>query len=220
MALPPHFAGHKLVFAPSDAAPPAARADLPHQPHTIEVYLDYVCPFSAKQFKTLFEDLPPLIRENPAWAPNLQVVFRHQIQPWHPSSTLAHEAGLAVLRVAPERFLDFSAELFRAQKDYFDVSVVNEGRNATYARLAKLAGTVGVDEAKVLELLRIPETPGPDGSLNAGNGVTADVKLVVKMARLTGVHVSPTALVDGVVNNEISSGWTVGQWTEWLGKNI
>jgi hypothetical protein len=25
---------------------------------------------------------------------------------------------------------------------------------------------------------------------------------------------------DGVVNNEISSGWTVEQWEEWLEKNV
>lgn len=220
MALPPKFAGHKLTFVPADSKPPAASADLPFQPHTLEVYLDYVCPFSAKLFHTLFEDLTPTIRQNPQWAQGLQIVFRHQIQPWHPSSTLTHEAALAVLRVAPAKFFDYSAALFRAQKDFFDVNVVNEPRNATYARLAKLAGTVGVDEAAVLELLRIPEQPGADGSLNSGNGVTVDVKLVVKMARLTGVHVSPTALFDGVVQGDISSSWSQEQWIEWFSKNV
>ena len=73
---------------------------------------------------------------------------------------------------------------------------MKEARNDTYRRLARLAGEVGVDEEKVMGLLRIPEKAGEDGSLNAGNGVTADVKVVVKMARLSGVHVSPTVLVD------------------------
>lgn len=217
MALPPKFAGQKLSFA---SQPPTTSNNLPFQPHTLEVYLDYVCPFSAKIFKTLYEDVAPAIRENAKWANGIQIIFRQQVQPWHPSSTLTHEAALAVLRLAPEKYYEYSAALFREQKSYFDVSVVNEARNATYQRLAKLAGTVGVDEAKVLELLTIADKPGEDGSLNSGNGVTNDLKVVVKMARLTGVHVSPTAIFDGVVANEISSGWTKDQWVEWLNKNI
>jgi protein-disulfide isomerase len=147
-------------------------------------------------------------------------IFRQQIQPWHPSSTLVHEAALAVLRLAPDKFYDYSAALFAKQADFFDANVVNETRNATYKRLAKLAAGVGVDEGEVYGLLVISDKPGEDGGLNVGNGVTADVKTVVKMNRLVGVHVTPTVVVDGVVNNEISSGWTEKQWEEWLEKNI
>lgn len=63
----------------------------------------------------------------------MQFIFRQQIQPWHPSSTLVHEAGVAVLRLAPSKFWDFSAKLFEQQKEYFDVNVVNEPRNDTYS---------------------------------------------------------------------------------------
>ncbi|KAL2755007.1 hypothetical protein ACRALDRAFT_1064741 [Sodiomyces alcalophilus JCM 7366] len=219
MALPPKFAGHKLIFVPADSRPPAASADIPFQPHTLEFYLDYVCPFSGKFYRT-FEDLVPKIRQHPGWAQGIQVIFRQQIQPWHPSSVLTHEAALAVLRVAPAKFFDFSAELFRAQEAFFDVNVVNEPRNDTYARLAKIAGQVGVDEDAVLKLLTIPDKPGPDGGLNVGNGVTADVKLAVKMARFTPVHVTPTVVFDGVMQSDIDSSWTVDQWMEWLEKNI
>lgn len=92
---------------------------------------------------------------------------------------------------------------------------MNETRNKTYERLAKLAGKEGLDEGKVFELLKVPDKPGQDGSLNVGNGVTDDVKFMVKVsgwsiaqsmfskllltkgekaARRTGVHVSPTVL--------------------------
>lgn len=70
------------------------------------------------------------------------------------------------------------------------------------------------------ELLEISDKPGKDGGLNTGNGVTDDVKVLVKMGRLTGVHVSPTVVFDGVVNGEISSSWSVEQWEEWLGKAV
>ncbi|KAF7536926.1 hypothetical protein G7Z17_g12960 [Cylindrodendrum hubeiense] len=214
MALPPKFAGHKLVFA----APPAPSA-VAHTTHTAEFYLDYCCPYSAKIFRTLNNAVIPAIKANPQWASSLSFIFRQQIQPWHPSSTLMHEVALAVLRLAPERFWEFSGVLFEEQDAYFDTNVVNETRNDTYRRLAKVAAKTGVDEEEVYRLLVIPDKPGPDGFLNSGNQVTNDVKLVTKMNRLVGVHFTPTVVYDGVVQ-DISSGWTIEQWTEWLTKNV
>ncbi|KEY65623.1 hypothetical protein S7711_07872 [Stachybotrys chartarum IBT 7711] len=217
MALPPKFAGHKLQFtsSPSSTAP----SGTPATPHTLEIFLDYACPFSAKLFRTVTESVAPEIRARDAWASNLVVVFRQQVQPWHPSSTLMHEAALAVLRLAPAKFWDFSAALFREQTHFFDVNVVNETRNQTYKRLAKLAAEVGVDEAEVYGMLEIPDKPGEDGALNSGNQVTNDLKVVTKMNRLVGVHVTPTGVLDGVVQ-DLSSSWSVDQWKEWLSKSI
>ncbi|KAI0109213.1 hypothetical protein GGR51DRAFT_109276 [Nemania sp. FL0031] len=215
MALAPKFAGQKLAFA----APSATGGVAPTQ-HTLELFLDYVCPFSARQFNTVYNVVAPLIKANPKWSSNVQFILRQQIQPWHPSSTLTHEAAVAVLQVAPEKYWAFSDALFKDQKAYFDVSVVNETRNQTYRRLAKLAASVGVDETAVYDRLEIPDKPAADGSLNIGNKVTNDLKVLVKMARLVSVHVSPTVIFDGVVANDISSGWTKEQWEEWLTKNI
>jgi len=122
----------------------------------------------------------PLVKTH--YASKLQLIFRQQIQPWHPSSTLVHEAGAAVLRVAPDRFWAFSERLFERQTEFFDVSVVNETRNQTYERLAKVAGEVGVDAGRVRELLGGSHTPGAGGDLNVGNGVTDDVKFMVKVS--------------------------------------
>jgi protein-disulfide isomerase len=127
--------------------------------------LDYVCPFSKKQFDTFYNEVAPIVEKN--YSNNLQVIFRQQIQPWHPSSTLVHEAAVAVLRTDPSKFWPFSVALFDKQTEYFDVNVVNETRNQTYKRLA---------------------------SLNSGNQVTNDLKLLIKAGRLVGVHVSPTVL--------------------------
>jgi hypothetical protein len=84
-------------------------------------------------------------------ASNLTIIFRPQIQPWHPSSTLVHEAALAVQQVRPDKFWEFSERLFDQQKDYFDVGTRDEPRNETYRRLAELAGGV---EVGVLYLCR------------------------------------------------------------------
>ena len=170
MALAPKFAGQAYSAHVS-----------PKAIHTVELYLDYVCPFSAKMFNTVYASvLPDLPKKYPA---KVQFLFRQQIQPWHPSSTLCHEAGAAVLRLSPDKFWPFSKALFDHQKDFFDVNVVHEGRNETYKRLAKVAASVGVDEGNVYGLLEIPDKPTEEGSLNVGNKVTNDIKMMIKVRR-------------------------------------
>ncbi|KAL2158011.1 hypothetical protein VTH06DRAFT_4821 [Thermothelomyces fergusii] len=224
MALPPRLKGHRYTFPEAYASASTGAAPAVH---TLELYLDYVCPFSAKLFKTLVESVIPYVRERPELASRLEIVVRPQIQPWHPSSTLAHEAALAVQRLvareekAAERFWGFLRALFAEQRAFFDEAVVGETRNQTYRRLAELAErSVGVPADEVFALLEIKAGPAGEEAKNAGNQVTADVKTIVKMARLTGVHVTPTALLDGVVVGEISSGWTSEQWQKWLDANI
>ena len=94
MALAPKFAGQRFSVASAPVL------------HTLELYLDYVCPYSLKMFNTMYTSVFPLIREK--YSSKVQVIFRQQIQPWHPSSTLVHEAGVAVLKLQPAKFWDFS----------------------------------------------------------------------------------------------------------------
>lgn len=188
-------------------------------------------------FNTVYNDVFPVIEKK--YKSKVEIIFRQQVQPWHPSSTLVHEAGVAVLQADSSKFWEFSKALFDRQNDYFDVNVVNETRNQTYKRLAELAGSVGADEGKIYDLLEVSDKPGEDGSLNIGNKVTNDLKLLIKAGRLVGIHVSPTVLFDvsgreqrgvetfvqltyiqGLVENSISSSFTKDQWEEWLEKNV
>ncbi|CZT09444.1 uncharacterized protein RAG0_14213 [Rhynchosporium agropyri] len=206
MALAPRFAGQKFTASNAPTL------------HTVELYLDYVCPYSAKLFNTVYTSVFPMIKQK--YASKVQILFRQQIQPWHPSSTLVHEAGVAVLKLQPAKFFEFSKALFDDSKSFYDVNVVNETRNKTYERLAKIGGKVGVDEKEMYKLLHISDKPGEDGSLNIGNGVTNDLKVLVKMNRMQGVHVTPTVVFNGVVENGISSSFSAEQWEEWLEKNV
>ncbi|KAK4691264.1 hypothetical protein P7C71_g5698, partial [Lecanoromycetidae sp. Uapishka_2] len=207
-----------MALAPKFAGQAYSSGVTPKTVHTIELYLDYVCPFSAKMFNTLYKNVLPNIPKK--YPSKVQFLFRQQIQPWHPSSTLVHEAGAAVLRLSPDKFWTFSAALFEQQKEFFDVNVVHEVRNDTYKRLAKIAASVGLDEKKVFDLLKVSEKASEDGSLNVGNQVTDDVKLMVKANRRTGVHVTPTVLFNGIEEGSISSSFTGDQWEEWLDKNV
>ena len=185
-------------------------------------------------FDRVYDDVLPVARSK--YAEKVQFIFRQQIQPWHPSSTLVHEAGVAVLQTKPDKFWEFSKALFDKQTEYFDVNVVNETRNKTYERLAKLAGTVGIDSDTIYSKLEISSKPGKDGSLNSGNGVTNDLKPLVKHNRLQGIHVTPTVLfnvrslhindqpmltvLQGVIENGVGSSSSKEEWEEWLQKNI
>lgn len=174
-----------------------------------------------EMFKTVWGSVVSQLRSEPVVGPNMQLIFRHQVQPWHPSSTLTHEAALAVQQLAPDSFWDFAAALFAVQGDFFDVNVVGEPRNKTYSRLARLAAqSVDVAEDEVYALLAVPDKPAPDGSLDVGNQVTKNLTIVVKMARLVGVHVSPTVITNGIIANEITSLWTTEQWMEYLKKLV
>lgn len=135
---------------------------------------------------------------------------------------------MAALRLDPAAFWAYSAVLFKHQTEFFDVNVVNETRNQTYRRLAKLYGALGAsgpgtheaDEEKLYGLLVVGEKAGEGGALNIGNKVTDDLKLLIKLGRQTGIHVSPTVLWDGLVDNNISSSWTVEQWDKYFEEKV
>ncbi len=136
----------------------------------------------------------------------VQFIFRQQIQPWHPASTLVHEAALAVLKISPDLFYPFSEALFDKQTDYFDVHVVHESRNETYERLCDLGATVGVDEAKMMDMLRIPDKPAPDGSMNVGNQVTDDLKLLVKVCWTLESILQYSTVKTSLVSRKVKAG--------------
>ncbi|KAG0013943.1 hypothetical protein BGZ81_000757 [Podila clonocystis] len=206
MSLPPQFSGHRIAGASSAE-------------HTLELYLDYVCPFSAKIWKQVYHHVVPwLEQEHPG---KVQVIVRNQIQPWHPSSTLTAEAALAVESIDPSQFASFSNVLFFHQKKFFDESVIEKSCRDQYETLAALAISAlpkshTFTKSRILELLHISTVEDAEKSTNIGNKVAADLKYFIKLGRQTGIHVSPTALWDRLIENAISSGWTLDEWKEFL----
>ncbi|KAK3841853.1 MAG: hypothetical protein J3R72DRAFT_149524 [Linnemannia gamsii] len=207
MSLPPQFSGHRI-------------SGNANAKHTLELYLDYVCPFSAKIWKQVYEHvLPWLEKTHPG---QVQVIFRNQIQPWHPSSTLVAEAALAVEQIDPAQFAPYSNALFVNQKSYFDEAVVDKTRTDQYKSLSALAAATAssLKESQVLALLHIASVATAAEATNHGNKITNDLKYFIKLGRQTGIHVSPTVLWDGIVENSISSGWTLDQWKEFFGSKF
>ncbi|KAH7887314.1 hypothetical protein F5I97DRAFT_1828430 [Phlebopus sp. FC_14] len=204
-------------------------------PHTLDIFLDYVCPFSAKMSRVIDTVLKPLLDKGGKYDGKVKIVMRLQVQPWHGSSTFTHEAGLAVARCSEEDFWTFSRKLFDEQEQFFDIPVSTMTPLQIREKLANVAAEIikkpKVDEFK--KLLELRSTP------NGGVAVTDDLKytstpqmrmspldrsnmqhLPVKFSRQNGIHVSPTVLWDGLVANEISSSWGEKEWTEFLAQKV
>jgi len=181
-------------------------------PHTLDIFLDYVCPFSAKLALAIDGVLKPLFSPGGKYHGKVKAIIRLQVQPWHGSSTFTHEAALAVARVSPDSFWPFSLALFKRQGEFFDIPTSTLTPLQIRQKLAGVAASViapgAVDEFK--DLLTLKSTP------NGGVAVTDDLKYTIKFSRQNGIHVSPTVLWDGLIANEISSSWGEKEWTQFL----
>jgi protein-disulfide isomerase len=186
-------------------------------PHTLDIFLDYVCPFSAKMARAIENVLKPKFAPQGEYGEGkVKVIIRLQVQPWHGASTFTHEAALAVARVSPENFWPFSLALFENQGQYFDIPTSTLTPIQIREKLAQLAANYipsnKVDEFK--ELLKLKSSP------NGGVAVTDDLKYTIKFSRQNGIHVSPTVLWDGLVAGDISSGWGEAEWTKFLKESV
>ncbi|KAF5387619.1 hypothetical protein D9615_000710 [Tricholomella constricta] len=185
-------------------------------PHTLDIFLDYVCPYSAKIVLVMDEVLKPLFAPGGKYAGKVKMIARLHVQPWHTSSTITHESALAVARVAPDKFWPYSLALFKKQGDYFDIPTSTLTPLQVRENLAQLAAEVipsdAVEEFK--ELLKLKSSP------NGGNAVTDDLKYTIKFSRQNSIHVSPTVLWDGLVSAEVSSSWGDKEWNEFLAAKV
>lgn len=103
---------------------------------------------------------------------------------------MTHEAALAVERVDPSKFWDYSLALFANQTRYYDSSTATETRLDMYKRLAKLAETVGLKAEDVLKHLNFePVQIGSAEGHNVGNAVRfVNCRLIIGHRRLEAFH--------------------------------
>ncbi|KAF8549698.1 hypothetical protein OG21DRAFT_560920 [Imleria badia] len=186
-------------------------------PHTLDVFLDYVCPFSAKISRTIDSVLKPWFDKGGKYYGKVKLIVRLQVQPWHASSTLTHEAALAVVRASPDNFWVFSRKLFDEQENFFDIPSSTLTPLQIREKLVDIADSVIQDKGKVEEFKELLKLKG---SPNGGVAVTDDLKYTIKFSRQNGVHVSPTALWDGLIANEISSSWGEAEWSKFLSEKV
>lgn len=191
--------------------PKFAAQKLGNGPILIELWLDYICPFSKKQFDAIYKSIQPEVEKK---FPNkFSFVFQFQPQPWHGQGSYLHEAGIAVTQLDPSKFWEFSYELFAVSENFYDVNTWDKSRKQIAEELSDVAAKVGVDKKKFLDLISI-DLSGP--AKNPGPAVVNDVKYFVKLGRQNGIHVSPTVVINDLIDGEISSSWTAEQWIKKL----
>lgn len=186
-------------------------------PHTLDIFLDYVCPYSGKLSVTIDKVIKPLVDAGGKYEGKVKVIFRNQVQPWHGASTFTHEAGLAVARVSPKEFWPFSLLLLEKQKEYYDIPTSHLSPVQIRENLASLFAKTGVPDDKVeafKELLKLKSTP------NGGVSVTDELKYTIKFSRQNSVHVSPSVLWDGILASEISSDWGKDEWMKFFAEKV
>lgn len=209
----------KMTLAPRFLASHVIRLSPAHQSaNTIDLYLDYCCPFSSKLFVKWCDEVLPLIEKQlPKDAFDVQII--NVVQPWHPTGTYMAETGLAVAQLAPDKFVEFSLALFKNQARWYDEPTYNKTRPELYVELAAFAhDQVGVSVDAMLEKLAVDTSSGE--AKNGGNAVAKDLKYFTKLHRQNGVHVTPTVAVNGVIVGSIESSTSAHDVVSILGKQI
>ena len=167
-------------------------------PRQFEMFLEPTCPFSAKAFTKLDETLAA------AGADNVTIKIRLHSQPWHMYS------GVVVRCVLAASTLPTGKEAARAvlagvaaHREEFEFTKHCGGPNMDASPnqiIARLEGYCGL---KLAEAFAIPN-------------LDREIKWHCKYARQNGIHVSPTFMIDGVVQPNISSGDKVSDWAKHL----
>lgn len=169
-----------------------------HGPRLFEVFLEPTCPYSARAFGKLDEVLAAAGEER------VTLKLRLHSQPWHMLSPVVvrcvfaattlpdgKEAGKAVL-----------AAVYAHREEFeFDRHATGPNRDATPNDIIRrIEGYTG------LQLMAAFDRPDID----------KPVRWHTRYARQNGIHVSPSFMIDGIVQGDVSSGDAVEDWVKRL----
>ncbi|MBV8183903.1 MAG: thioredoxin [Hyphomicrobiales bacterium] len=165
-----------------------------HGPHLFEVFLEPTCPFSSK---ALFK-LDDLLEQ--AGDDRISIKVRLQSQPWHMYS------GVIVRCILAASTLELGKEAAKAvmlavakHRDEFEFERHCRGPNLDCTPNELIARIEDYSGIRLAEAFAIPD-------------LDREIKRHCRYARQNGIHVSPTFMIDGLVQADMSSGDTVEQW--------
>lgn len=163
-----------------------------------EVFLEPTCPFSAKAFGKLDETLAA------AGAGNVTLRIWLHSQPWHLFSGVIVRCVLAASTLAEGK--DAAKKVLAAVAAHRDRFEPADHCSGPLLALSPNDVIARVEEYSGLALARAWALPGLD----------REVKRHTRYARQNGIHVSPTFMIDGLVQNDMSSGDAVSAWVSRL----
>ncbi len=168
-----------------------------HGARVFEVFLEPTCPYSAKAFGKL-EALLAAVGED-----TVTVKVRLHSQPWHMFSPVLVRAILTAAAVGGKDAAKsvMAAIYARIPEFEFERHATGPNRDATPNDLIRrIEGYTG------LELMAAFD----DVELDKGT------RWETKYARQNGIHVSPSFMIDGIFQADMSSGDDVTKWAERL----
>ncbi|MRT13253.1 hypothetical protein M975_2728 [Buttiauxella brennerae ATCC 51605] len=167
-----------------------------HGPRTFEVFLEPTCPYSVRAFNKLSALLENVGEDN------VTVKIRLQSQPWHMFSGVIVRCILAASTLPQGR--EAAHKVMQAVADHreeFEFTDHCSGPNmdATPQQIIdRIERYSGVALAQAF----------------AHPALQNDIKWHSKYARQNGIHVSPTFMVNGLVQADLGSGDDISVWAQ------
>jgi len=167
-------------------------------PRRFEVFLEPTCPYSVRAFRKLDD----LLAE--AGSDRITIAIRLQSQPWHLYS------GVIVRCILAASTLEGGRET--AKKVMAAVGAHREAFEFTHH-----AGGPNMDATPNQIIERLEDWSGvPLQQAFALPTLDREIKWHCKYARQNGIHVSPTFMIDGLIQPDLGSGDAVSTWVERL----
>lgn len=165
-----------------------------HGPRIFEVFLEPTCPYSTRALGKLDELLAQ------AGEGAITIKIRLQSQPWHMYSGVIVRCILAAStlrggKTAAKAVMSAVA----AHREEFEFERHCRGANLDATPHDIIARIEDYSGIKLTEAFAIPD-------------LDREIKWHCKYARQNGIHVSPTFMIDGLVQTDIGSGDPVGDW--------
>ncbi|BAK84577.1 hypothetical protein GLX_21650 [Komagataeibacter medellinensis NBRC 3288] len=165
-----------------------------HGPKVFEAFLEPTCPFSMRAFNKL----PELLAH--AGEEQITIKIRLQSQPWHMFSGVIVRCILAAatLKDGREAARTVMAAVGAHREEFeFTDHCAGPNMDATPNDIIKR-----IEQYSGLELAAAFAVPE----------LQKAIKWQCRYSRQNGIHVSPTFMVDGLIDSAISSGDTVEAW--------
>lgn len=169
-----------------------------HGPREFEVFLEPTCPYSVRTFLKL-DDLLAAAGED-----RVTIRIHLHSQPWHMYSgvvvrSIVAAASLPEGKAAAKKVL--AAIAAHREEFEFDAHATGPNRDRTPNDIIRaLEGYTG------LELMAAFDHPELDKF----------IKRETRYARQNGIHVSPSFMIDGIFQSDMSSGDAVADWAKRL----
>ncbi len=169
-----------------------------HGPRVFEVFLEPTCPFSVRAFGKLDQ----LLAE--AGEDKITIKLRLQSQPWHMYSGVVTRCVIAASTLpAGKQAAKAVLAAIGAHREEFEFAHHAGGPNMTATPNDIITRLEGYSGLKLAAAFAIPN-------------LDREIKWHCKYARQNGIHVSPTFMIDGVVQPNIGSGDAVVDWSRHL----